>query len=1021
MTLDLSKLKDHKAEILKCEIISLLFNLGKTHAGISNYKKEKNKKKDYFPQAQSKFTGYRKYYNDHFFESELKEVNPKLLDFVDSITINIFNQKITWIKSSKKNVTFENFFGNIFFSGCENINSSIDKGAPISQLDKLWISNAFGGYKEDVKQENLDCGRKLFFQKLDSFLEYKGFYANKNNIKESNWCDLRNFVFDNVKDWYIHLLSDTRFPVNDVTLWDQAYMSASLFKAFVSSAILKDNCKEGSKSNEKIIDSKRENYRNIKWSILGIQYDKLALAEKALKPVHIKWYREVAKEVDDEISDLFVCEYPIGNEIYRDETGIYFLVSEELINGNSSGDNSSNFYPLSDDLDEIKKAVREVFLNKFHGEVFPAIFLTKPSRRLGTLGHLLYKASENYLKAELPPNFEKEMIKDSDSQGEGVCQVCVLRLANKKDKDYLVCDICEERGQGRLDEWMNNRSQETIWTGEIQDKNGMIALVTLKFELEQWLNGNFLSTMVINDIYHMKNVPDFSSLIEELIKDIETKPDKPLKETSISELVDKGIINNKKKITLLNEYIESILFELTIGTQWENFIKETLKEPNRCSFDENNRKIDWNGMPDEDKRFLLTLFTQFIIQKGPSPARLKRIWDSTQDFLIGIKSKLVRLLEIPENRKKRFIWKEKGIPDGEYYDGDLDFWVKDGNVYLITNTEKIGRKNKFNLRNYQAKGKVSIELNLNAKQEEDYLPFISIIDPTPVSWQFAIPANYVQNLLKNIKEEYLKSFGWVYGKLPLHIGIIIQNYKKPLYVGIKALRKIRRDKTEWKDLRQETGENDLKSILKDTYQNNYSVSDNLEDYYSLYEKTNNDGKYKFYIYPDVSKESSYSIIDTLKDDVANKYYFYPNTFDFEFLETNSRRNDIFYELGKRRINRKNNRPYNLEDFQYFILYKNFFENKESSKLQKLVYLIYSKIADWEGNEESIKSFLLSTFVNILELKNEEEKRNFALILKCNDWEELERTDVNLFIDRVKTFLDMFEFYHKALKGGNLNE
>ena len=1012
MTLDLSKLKEHKAEILKCEIISLLFNLGKTHAGISIYKKEKNKKKDYFPQVQSKFGSYKDYFDKGIFESELEKVNPKLLDFVDSITINIFNQKIKWIKSSKKDVTFENFFGDIFFSGCENINSSIDKGAPISQLDKLWISNAFGGYKEDMKQENLDCGRKIFFQKLDSFLEYKGFYANKNNLNESNWCDLRNFVFDNVQDWYIHLLSDTRFPVNDVTLWDQAYMSASLFKAVVSSALLMSN---NDQEFQNIVVSKGKNARNIRWSILGIQYDKLALAEKALKPVHIKWYREAAKEVDDEISDLFVCEYPIGNEIYRDETGIYFLVSEELINNNSNN-KSSHLLPLSDDLDEIKEAVRKIFLDKFHGEVFPAIFLTKPSRRLGTLGHLLYKANENYLKAELPPNFEKEIIKDGDSQGEGICQVCGLRLANKKEKDYLVCDICEERGQGRLDEWINNRSQETIWTGEIQDKNGMIALVTLKFELEQWLNGDFLSTMVINDIYHMKNVPDFSSLIEELIKDIETKPDKPLKDTSLSELVDKSLSKTK-----LNEYIESILFELTIGTQWENFIKETLKEPNRCSFDENNRKIDWNGMPDGDKRFLLTLFTQFIIQKGPSPARLKRIWDSTQDFLFDIKSNLESLLEIPENRKKRFIWEKKGISDGEYYDGDLDFWVKGGNVYLITNTEKKESKNNFNLRDYEAKEKDSIELNLDDKQEENYLPFISIIDPTPVSWQFAIPANYVQNLLKNIKEEYLKSFGWVYGKLPLHIGIIIQDYKKPFYVGIKALRKIRRDKTEWKDLRQEIEKNNLKSILRDTYHKNYSVSDNLEDYYSLYEKTNNDGKYKFCIYPDVSKESSYSIIDTLKDDIASKYYFYPNTFDFEFLETNSRRNDIFYELGKRRINRKNNRPYNLEDFQYFILYKNFFENKESSKLQKLVYLIYSKIGDWEGDEESIKSFLLSTFVNILELKNEEEKRNFALILKCNDWEELERTDVNLFIDRVKTFLDMFEFYHKALKGGNLNE
>ena len=70
------------------------------------------------------------------------------------------------------------------------------------------------------------------------------------------------------------------------------------------------------------------------------------------------------------------------------------------------------------------------------------------------------------------------------------------------------------------------------------------------------------------------------------------------------------------------------------------------------------------------------------------------------------------------------------------------------------------------------------------------------MDPTPISWQFAIPAEYVPNLIKNITRYYNENFIWVYGKLPLHIGVVIQNYKKPLYLGIKALRKIRRDNVE---------------------------------------------------------------------------------------------------------------------------------------------------------------------------------------------------------------------------------
>ncbi len=37
--LDLNRLKQNRNEVLKAEIGALLFNLGKTHAGINNWKK----------------------------------------------------------------------------------------------------------------------------------------------------------------------------------------------------------------------------------------------------------------------------------------------------------------------------------------------------------------------------------------------------------------------------------------------------------------------------------------------------------------------------------------------------------------------------------------------------------------------------------------------------------------------------------------------------------------------------------------------------------------------------------------------------------------------------------------------------------------------------------------------------------------------------------------------------------------------------------------------------------------------
>lgn len=73
------------------------------------------------------------------------------------------------------------------------------------------------------------------------------------------------------------------------------------------------------------------------------------------------------------------------------------------------------------------------------------------------------------------------------------------------------------------------------------------------------------------------------------------------------------------------------------------------------------------------------------------------------------------------------------------------------------------------------------------------MPYASITDPTPVSWQIIIPAEYVPKFIDLVMKKYDEEFKYVYGKLPIHIGIIIQDYKKPLYIGLQALRRIKRD------------------------------------------------------------------------------------------------------------------------------------------------------------------------------------------------------------------------------------
>ena len=981
LIMNLNNLENYKTDILKCEIGTLLFNLGKTHVGFW---------KDFFPNETIYFTRYRDYYEEKYFEKEIKKY-PELCCFIKSININFpffLKNQVEWEDSFKGGISRENLFEKIFFKGCENINSGIDKGAPKKQLQSLWISNAFGCFKEKVDVKYFDIYRKKFFENLNNFLNEKSYYSRQFDLSHEDWCALRNFVFKEIKDWYTHLLSDTRFPINDVTLWDQAYMSASMFKATLSSMLLnnqKDPCDD---YKEKI-----KNPSNIKWSILGVQYDKLALAEKGLKPAHIEWYREASRQVDEAVKCFLENDHPLGNEIYRDETGIYFLIAEELKDMNNK---INGLYTLNKDIKpKIEEKIIEIFEQTFEGEVYPAIFVTESSRRIGNLGHLVDKAKNNYLKSVKSENFEKLIINGYDNSPQGVCQVCGIRLANKKNDDYLICNVCKKRRDSKLNNWLSNRTNETIWTGEVQDKNGKIALVTLKFELDNWLNGNLLSTMLIN------KEGNFFNLCTTLNSEI----GKRIVDSCIKDYFDKSL----SKLPI-KEVAKSIILELTAGTRWEKNIEKYFGR----KVDYENKKIDWNTLAQNEQ--LILFFLQFVLQKGPSPARLKRTWDSTKIFFEEMQSKMLNLLNIPEERNKRLVWENINLDDGEYYDGDIDFWVKDKNVYLITSIEKLENKKEFNLKSYDSNISNSQTLKLENAKEEFYLPYFSIIDPTPISWQFAIPADRVPFLLENIEKEYFNNFRWVYGKLPLHVGIVVQNYKKPLYLAIKASRKIRRDSISWEKLRIIENGSSIKQRQNKALNcaNLVEIEEGCKDYYSLFEKVNGEGEYNFYLYFDTSKQVPLSYVEDSND--SDNFYIYPNTFDFEFLETNTRRNDIYYddEKGKRVIKEKLNRPYDLEDFKYFKLYKEFFDKKESGNPQKLISLIYSKLKDWPEEQESIKTFFLSTFINMLDLKTEDEKNSFASILKFKDWKELSDSKPEDFVERLYLLLDMFDFYHNAL-------
>jgi len=478
LELNLENLKDYRDEILKAEAVSLIALWNKVS-----------------PNDQNKANININYNYLSSLENYLKNKNIKILSKAFDLWEDFLNN---WRERSGKNAPQEIL--RILYRDGEGLNSGIEKGSPNENIkvepeNKRWLSNTFGGFKTHIYYTNRTS------------VEVEAVIANIISILNAlidsstiDWETLKIFK----KELYLflsNLLSDDRFPVNDVSLWEQSYMATSMFKANLSNLVLKD-------------DFNIPNRDFARWRILGIQYDKLGLAEKAYKPQQIQWYREKAREIDEEIKKLLEYKYPVGNEIYRDETGIYFLVGEGLGEDLDVG----NLAELKGNLRKLKDEIISIFKEKSLDEFFPSIYLTKASRGLMNLGYLLGKAKENFLKVDWSKKEIDICVEKSESgKAKGVCQVCGQRLVfelDRKDEDKNICSVCyENKTKGRIDNWLCNRNDETIWMDELRDKNDRVALVTMKFELYDWLRGDMLNSLLVRK----EDFDTYISLIKKLL------------------------------------------------------------------------------------------------------------------------------------------------------------------------------------------------------------------------------------------------------------------------------------------------------------------------------------------------------------------------------------------------------------------------------------------------------------------------------------------------------------------------
>jgi hypothetical protein len=263
-------------------------------------------------------------------------------------------------------------------------------------------------------------------------------------------------------------LGDTRRPINEVTLADWSGAVAALYKSALAGALL---------------GIKPTNPDHLHWRLLRVNFDVLGLYAKAVKIGDLLGYKRAVEQACEAVKKLIEEEYPLGNEIYRDSTGIYFIFPD---------------LDLPADLaQEIRRRVEETEM-----ELAPRIAVTERAAAEQLKG-ILAKARRKALQ-DLARPFDGQNLGDCWHQqwkmvGDGKWEVCPVCRLRPKREDRDVCEICKKRRASRIKEWGQNPEQ-TIWIDEIADHNDRVALIVGKFGLDDWLSGDLVQTMLVKAV-----------------------------------------------------------------------------------------------------------------------------------------------------------------------------------------------------------------------------------------------------------------------------------------------------------------------------------------------------------------------------------------------------------------------------------------------------------------------------------------------------------------------------------------
>jgi hypothetical protein len=591
-----------------------------------------------------------------------------------------------------------------------------------------------------------------------------------------------------LREAFLSTLAETRLPNNDVTLWDQSYVAAALFKAAVAGALLA-GCNEW-----------KELKQQTRWRVLTIGLGSRHYEARAVK---IGDWVGARRDIDgffDQVRRLIEVELAAGSLIYRDDETLAFTFPGLRFDATDQDPKGSLDDPSAEALRKRIGAEIERYAESRKFETPPLTLLSKSTRSFIGMAKELRKARKTFAI----PLHRTWAVPEPGSPGGHVCPVCQVRFNQHHVNDRTdnarkqrLCKVCAGRRKGRLDAWLDS-GEDTIWVSEVADDNDRVALLTLNLDLDPWLEGERVDSLRAQSIFDWRR---FNAELEGHPNPIDSS--KPL--TCLIQYVRAMLSNFDKNNPVMRSLQEGYPYEADWATFYSKLVEDRSDAPK------------WEQL-DDDARARWIVHQLF--RKLPSPGRIHRFWRAAETFFDEL---LVRFREIASAHPNRWRTRrlalqpddataQNGWQDRETYAGrvgDAPFEVlyraDIGRFVSISNLARcLGVDDPVrSLQGVKMKGDDGQTRTLTIQRVHDpdkiaaYAPVIPL-ERSPQRFRVLVPLECAPACIETAMEKWQEEFSRVWDRMPLRIGVVAFPRMTPFQAVIESARNLEADLTETK-------------------------------------------------------------------------------------------------------------------------------------------------------------------------------------------------------------------------------